>query len=275
MLTEVTGGRCLVIGHPVGHSLSPALHRAAYASLGLDWTYDAVDVEPDGLDAFMASLGDDVRGLSVTMPHKVGIRAHGSGDELVDLVGAANTWVREGSIVRNTDVGGYQTAFASIGVESADSAIIVGNGATARSAAVALRLMGVERLLVLARNPERAQPLKRFATNDLGVLCAVHELAPGQAIESDLVVSTVPHGGADHVADDLVGAAQVVFDSIYDPWPTALATAAQAAGRPVLNGLDLLAGQAVEQVRLMTGGEVSFDLLKQAGLEALRARTQH
>ena len=300
-LAATPGGRCLVIGHPVAHSLSPALHRAAYRELGLDWSYEAVDVDPDGLDAFITGLPTDVRGLSVTMPHKVGIRSFGEGDELVTLVGVANTWVRapfpepvegqsfpepvegqsfpepvEGSaIVRNTDVSGYQLAFASAGVESADSAIVVGNGATARSAVVALRLMGVERLIILARDPQRAADLKTFASGALGMLCQVRPLVPGQAVPSDIVVSTVPEGGADHIADELVAHAGVVFDSVYDPWPTALAAAAQAAGKPVLNGLDLLAGQAVGQVRLMTGGEVSFELLRQAGLDELASRTRH
>lgn len=266
---------CAVIGHPAGHSLSPALHRAAYRELRLDWTYDAVDVTPDGLDAFVRGLDDSWRGLSVTMPHKVAIRRYGEGDELVDLVGAANTLVLGSEpIVRNTDVGGYQLAFAQTGVESADSAIVVGNGATARSAVVALRQMGVERVLVLARNPERAKELKGFCSNALGMLCAVRELAPGQAIESDILLSTVPGGGAAHVAEELVHHAAIVFDSVYDPWPTALATAAESDGKTALNGLDLLAGQAVEQVRLMTGGEVSFSLLKSAGQEELKARAQ-
>ncbi|MEL4357997.1 MULTISPECIES: shikimate dehydrogenase family protein [unclassified Luteococcus] len=293
----LTGQRCAVIGHPAGHSLSPALHLAAYRELGLDWGYTAVDLAPEQLDGFVRGLDESWRGLSVTMPHKVAIRQYGQGDELVDLVGAANTLVlpqgrnrtraAEGveaprqargtsgvPLVRNTDVGGYQLAFAEAGIESADSATVVGNGATARSAVVALRQMGVERVLVLARRPERARELKSFCTNALGMLCAVRELAPGQVIDSDILLSTVPEGGADHLAAELVQHAAVVFDSVYDPWPSALAVEAERAGKLVLNGLDLLAGQAVEQVRLMTGAEVSFGLLKSAGQEALKARAQ-
>lgn len=278
-LPGLTGIACGVIGHPVRHSLSPVLHRAAYRALGVEGSYDAIDVAPDGLAAFMAAQGQGMTGLSVTMPHKVGIRAHGTGDELVELVGVANTWLRDGSaqgvegpIVRNTDVGGFTLAMADAGIDSADSATLIGNGATARSAAVSLRQMGVERLLVLARRPERAAALRDFCRNQLGMLCAVRELLPGQVLPADVVVSTVPEGGADHVADELAASAPVVFDAVYDPWPTALATAAQAQGRIVLNGLDLLAGQAVEQVRLMTGGEVSLDILRSAGQEELRAR---
>ncbi|MEL4504526.1 shikimate dehydrogenase [Luteococcus sp. H138] len=269
------GANCAVIGHPAGHSLSPALHRAAYRELELDWAYTAVDLTPEELGGFVTGLDSSWRGLSVTMPHKVAIRQYGEADELVELVGAANTLVfGDEPIVRNTDVGGYQLAFAEAGVDSADSATVVGNGATARSAVVALRQMGVERVLVLARRPERAQELKGFCTKALGMLCAVRELAPGQVIDSDILLSTVPEGGADHLATELVAHCAVVFDSVYDPWPTALATAAQAAGRTTLNGLDLLAGQAVEQVRLMTGGEVGFATLKSAGQEELKRRAQ-
>lgn len=271
-----SGRRCAVIGDPADHSLSPALHLAAYRALGLDWGYQAITVAPGALDEFVRTLDESWRGLSVTMPHKQAIRAWGEGDELVELTGVANTWLRteHGAIVRNTDVGGYQLAFAQHDIETADSAIVVGNGATARSACVALRQMGVERLLLLARSPERAQQLRRFCSEALGMLCQVRELAPGNPIDSDIVLSTVPAGGANHLADELVAHAGVVFDSVYDPWPTTLSTAAAVAGRPTLNGLDLLAGQAVEQVRLMTGGEVGFELLRSAGQEELNRRSQ-
>ncbi|GAA1398632.1 shikimate dehydrogenase [Luteococcus peritonei] len=268
--------RAAVIGHPVAHSLSPALHRAAHAQLGLDWHYEAIDVEPGGVDGFLAGLDEFWRGLSVTMPHKEAIRRHGSGDELVELTGVANTWVRipgAEPLVRNTDVGGYQLALSEAGIGALDSAVVVGNGATARSAVVALRQLGVERVQLLARDPQRAQELRGFCSNTLGMLCKVSPLRHAQVIESDILVSTVPAAGVEPVAEELAAAVQVVFDSVYDPWPTALARAAEARGRLTLNGLDLLAGQAVEQVRLMTGGgEVGYELLRSAGQEALGAR---
>ena len=98
--------RCAVVGHPVAHSLSPAIHCAAYQLLDLDWSYQVIDVEPGGLRAFIASLDDSWRGLSVTMPHKVDLVELGETDATVDLLGAANTWVRRDgrTIVRNTAV---------------------------------------------------------------------------------------------------------------------------------------------------------------------------
>lgn len=270
--------RCAVIGHPVAHSLSPVIHRAAYADLGLAWTYDAIDVAPDGLAAFMAGLDQGLRGLSVTMPHKVELLAHGAGDELTELTGVANTWVRTqtGPIVRNTDVLGYAEAFASAGLHRVTTAIIVGNGATAKSALVGVARLGVSDVQVLVRDPRRATDLLELAAR-LEVSASVAPLddlnhAPARPVE--LLVSTVPSAGVDAHASALADAAQWVFDSIYDPWPTALAQAAERAGRPVLNGLDLLAGQAVEQVRLMTGRQVEFGLLRAAARDAMQARHQ-
>lgn len=268
---------CAVIGHPVAHSLSPAIHRAAYAALGLDWQYTAIDVAPDGLAGFMAGLDEQLAGLSVTMPHKVELVNHGQPDDLVRLTGVANTWVRtdQGPIVRNTDVLGYGQAFASAGLHRARRAILVGNGATATSALVGLSRLGVTDLLILARDPGRARGLLALAVQ-LGVTARAQSLALGDEPlpPADLLVSTIPSAGVDPHAAALAASAALVFDSIYDPWPTALAQAAQAAGRPVLNGLDLLAGQAVEQVRLMTGGQVSFDLLRAAARDAIERPTQ-
>ena len=84
-----------MIGHPVAHSLSPVLHRAAYRHLGLNWEYAAVDVPPGQLSAFLAGLDERWRGLSVTMPHKQELLGFGAGDATTELVGAANTLVLE------------------------------------------------------------------------------------------------------------------------------------------------------------------------------------
>lgn len=271
--------RCALIGDPAGHSLSPALHRAAYLELGLDWTYDAIPVAPSDLDAFVAGLGDTAvgeqqwRGLSVTMPHKEAILAHGRVSDLAQLVGAANTLIvtpGESHALYNTDVSGVQEACRRRDVPHARSATVIGNGATARSAVVALAGLGLQRLTVLARNPERAAHLSQLAET-LHVSCQVHQLA-GATATGDLMVSTVPSKGVDEDCDRLVGEVPVIFDAIYDPWPTPLARVGLADGRTVISGLDLLCGQAVHQINLMTGGSVGFDGLLIAGQAELRAR---
>ncbi|MGJ6979296.1 shikimate dehydrogenase family protein [Aestuariimicrobium soli] len=287
MLTPNAGGdaasaptTCAVIGHPVGHSLSPAIHRAAYAEVGLDWHYEAVDVAPGQVADFVRGLEPHWRALSVTAPHKDDLVALGEPDDVVRLTGAANTWVRDagargGAIVRNTDVPGYGVAFAAHGLGDLSTATLVGNGATARSAMVGLARLGVRAVVVLARDPGRARGLVELGA-ELGVqvtpraLAELAEMAGGAS--SDLVVSTVPAVGATPYAELLAALAPVVFDSVYDPWPTPLAQAAAARGALVLNGLDLLAGQAVEQVRWHTGAEVTFALLRGAAQDAMTAR---
>ena len=112
--------RCAVIGHPVAHSLSPAIHHAAYQVLGLDWSYQAIDVEPGGLRAFVVSLDDSWRGLSVTMPHKVDVIELGATAAPVDVLGAAKTWDRRDgqAVIRYTVVTGAAGALRSRGVGS-------------------------------------------------------------------------------------------------------------------------------------------------------------
>lgn len=269
---SLTSTRCAVIGHPVHHSLSPALHRAAYAALGLDWTYTAEDVEPGHVGAFVESLDASWCGLSVTMPHKQAILRHGTPDEPVLLAGAANTWVRtaKGPIVRNTDIPGFGIACRAHGVRALDQVTIVGNGATARSSLIAVDQLGASRVTIVARTRERAQPLADLGTR-LGLTVTVQ--GPDASLpDADVVVSTVPVAGSAALAEALVASAPVVFDSVYDPWPTPLAEAGAASGRLVLNGLDLLAGQAVDQIRWMTGQSVTFELLRAAARDAIAAR---
>lgn len=265
--------RCAVVGHPVAHSLSPALHRAAYRRLGLDWSYEAVDVEPGGLARFVAGLDrGQWRGLSVTMPHKPDLVALGTPDDLVRLTGVANTLVLDpaGDTVHNTDVTGFVRACEAHGLARITRAVIVGNGATAASVLVAVSRMGARSITVLAREPRRGEHLVGLAA-DLGVACEVRRL--GVPVDAcDLVASTVPASALGPYAGALAATAPAVFDAVYDPWPTPLATAGRAAGRVVINGLDLLAGQGVDQVRLMTGGLVGFEVLRSAGEAALRAR---
>lgn len=267
--------RCAVVGHPVAHSLSPALHRAAYRELGLDWTYEAVDVEPGGLASFVAGLSRDVwRGLSVTMPHKPDLVALGAPDHVVRLTGVANTLILDpaGDTVHNTDVPGFVRACAAHGVPRVERMLLVGNGATAASVLVAAAAMGLRQVTVLARDPARASGLLRLAEG-LEVPAGVRRL--GDAVpDADVLASTVPASALAAHAATLAARAEVVFDAIYDPWPTPLALAGDDLGRTVINGLDLLAGQAVDQVRLMTGREVDFDLLRSAGAAELRARGQ-
>ncbi|QDP96735.1 shikimate dehydrogenase [Microlunatus elymi] len=266
--------RCAVLGSPIEHSLSPALHRAAYAALGLtDWEYQRHRVEADELAGFVAGLDPSWRGLSLTMPLKVAALELGEPDELALLAEAANTMIISadgGRRVYNTDVGGLVSAFAAAGVTKINSATVLGSGATARSSMISASRMGAERILLMARRVDHARSSLGGLADRLGV--GLDVVGWGDRVPvADVLISTVVGGAADPIADAAAAAARVIFDVIYDPWPTALATAAEQSGRTVLNGLDLLVHQAIGQLELMTGRTVDPEVLLQAGRTALAA----
>jgi shikimate dehydrogenase len=257
--------RAAVLGHPVGHSLSPVLHRAAYAALGLDWRYDAIDVTADALPDFIEQLDAGWAGLSLTMPHKqtvLGLLDHV--EPLAAVVGAVNTvLVQAGGtpvlVGANTDVPGIVAALAEAGVTAVRRAVVLGAGATASSALAALAQLGCTSPEVRARSATRAGGLLR-AAHRMGVEPRLLALgSPAGLVPSltsaDVVVSTLPPHGADPVTVGLAWAtvAGVLLDCAYDPRPTALGAAWAVAGGVVVGGERLLLHQAAEQVRLMTG----------------------
>lgn len=263
--------KCAVLGSPVKHSLSPVMHRAAYAELGLDWTYEPVEIRAGGLAEFLGALGDDVRGLSVTAPLKreAAEAAHHRSD-VVELLGIANTLIREDDRLSadNTDVPGAVNALAEHGVTELTSARILGAGATATSMAHAFAGIGLQHLDLVVRDPDRAFDTVTVARGS-GVDVEVHTLDAPPAGPVDLLVSTIPVGAIESSAMAWVAGATTVFDVVYDPWPTALATAAASAGSTIVSGLDLLAHQAALQVLAMTGGEVAPQVLRAAALAQL------
>ena len=258
--------RCGVVGSPIAHSLSPVLHRAAYAHLGLDWRYERHEVTESGLRAFVDGLEASWRGLSLTMPLKhEAVRVASDVSDLVRLVGAANTLVLDGDrrYADNTDVPGLAAALREGGVGDVDRATVLGGGATAASAVAALA--GIAgRVDVVVRDPSRAAGVMRLA-DAVGLSCTVVPWpeAPA-ALQAPLVVATTPKGAADALASEVPTAPGVLFDVLYDPWPTPLAGAWAVAGGRVLGGLDLLVHQAVLQVELMTGAPVPVSVLRSA-----------
>jgi shikimate dehydrogenase len=265
--------RCAVLGSPIAHSLSPELHTAAYRELGLaGWSYERCEVTEAELAGFVLGRDPSWRGLSLTMPLKVAALRLGEVDPLAALVGAANTLVftPTGRRVYNTDVGGLTTALVRAGTARCGSATILGAGSTARSSLVSVAQLGATSVTVVARDLAKGEQLRPLADTmrvDLSVRNWDEDPGP-----SDLIVNTATAGAADTRADVFAASAPVVFDAIYDPWPTALAVAAESAGCVVVNGLDLLVGQAVLQIELMTGRRVEHDVLVAAATAALAAR---
>lgn len=274
-----------MLGHPVAHSLSPALHRAAYAELGLDWRFDAVDVDADDLAAFIARVeatgapGPAWRGVALTMPLKRAVLVLlDEADDLVRTVGAANTllWEPDGSRRgANTDVPGLVDALRASG-PTHGPATVLGGGATAASAVAALAILGHRDVSVRVREPRRAGGVRQVAER-VGVDVQVEAFDARWAAAVGVLVSTVPsaaaaaavpgpgwHWAAEH--------APVVLDVGYDPWPSVLLERAAANGARTVTGIELLVHQARAQLALMCGRDVPVATLRDAAAAALRDR---
>ncbi len=250
--------RAAVLGRPVGHSLSPVVHRAGFAAVGLTgWRYDAYDVGEDELAGFVAGLGPEWVGLSLTMPLKqVALTVAEEVTGTAHLLGAANTLLlRDGQCrADNTDAPGLVDALAAAGTVRARHVVVLGAGGTARGALYAAAQLGAEQVSVYARRPEVVAQLDDVATG-LGLrLAGVAWHSPAAAGDADVVISTVPAAPAgDFAATVRWRPGATVFDVLYTPWPTPLAEAAAAAGARVLGGRDLLLAQAVRQFEQFTG----------------------
>jgi shikimate dehydrogenase len=270
----LSAGRAAVVGAPVGHSLSPSLHRAAYRALGLTgWSYEAVEVDAGMLRSFVAGLGPEWAGLSVTMPLKEEALALADQvDEDARLTGGANTLVPcpdQGWRAWNTDVHGVGAALTEAGLAGPRRAAVLGGGATARSVLVALDRLGVRDVDLVVREAPRAAT--RELLDRLGLRATTRRLGtPATGEAPEVVVSTLPATavlGADVVRDLLAEARPVVLDVAYAPWPSGFATAVSAAtaGRqPVVRGTAMLLHQAARQVHLMTGHDGPVEAMRAA-----------
>lgn len=275
--------RAAVLGSPIEHSLSPVLHAAAYRILGLAWSYQAIECDEARLPAVINDLDESFVGLSLTMPLKRAILP--LLDDMSDLardVGAANTVLIEGlgPFLRrrgeNTDVPGMVAAIRALRPDDGGAgsrSVILGAGGTAAAALAALRELGVTRPTVVVRNRDRAGEL--LAAGDrLGVLPDLVDW-PGQAAlaSAELVISTVPAGASDSLAKNAaLHSGQLLFDVLYEPWPTPFAAVSGSNGAQVIGGLELLVWQAAFQVELMTGRPAPVDAMRVAGQAAIGSR---
>lgn len=272
--------RAAVLGSPVRHSLSPVLHNAAYEVLGLHgWRYERIECQEPGLAEFVARLGPEWAGLSLTMPLKrVALTVADQVSPLAAAVGAANTLLFEKAAshrrwrAENTDVGGIVAALREAGLRQVERAVVLGAGGTAQAAIAALRELGVAAPTVVVRDPGRTGDLLAAARR-LGVHPVIVGGFPAVALpDADVVISTLPPGAADAMTDGTIGNHTVVLDVVYTPWPTRFAAWAMASGCDVVSGLAVLLHQAAAQVELMTGRAGPVDAMREALHAAARAR---
>lgn len=273
-----------VIGSPIEHSLSPVIHRAAWAQLGVDgWEYRRLEQDADSLPRFIGGLGDDCAGLSVTMPCKQAVMPLLDViDPLASAVGAVNTVVPSSGVLAgfNTDVTGIASAIRRA-CSQADralptSAVVLGARATASSALAALGELGIVTSTVAARRfggpGSVVAASSRLGVSIDQVLWSDRDAVLLAISGADLVISTLPAGVADPIAEHMtVREGQVLLDVVYFPRDTALRSAFERNGGIVAEGTDMLIFQAAAQVQLMTGRAPKTDVMRGA-LEAELAR---
>ena len=271
--TRVVG----VIGDPVAHSLSPAIHNAAFAALGLDWVYVAFPVPRGRGGAAVAAVGDlGLAGLNVTMPHKADAAA--ACDDLspaAATLGSVNTVVaRPGGRLfgDSTDGPGFLSALTESGIAvDGRRVLVLGAGGATRAVVLALGRAGAD-VVVAARRAEAAEAVARLAP---GARSVPLDDAADVAAHSDVVVNTTPLGMA--AGDPLpldpssLSAGQAVVDLVYHPAETALLAAARSRGAQAVNGLGMLVHQAALAFGLWTGVEAPLDAMR-AGVEVALAR---
>lgn len=270
--------RAAVLGSPIEHSLSPVLHRAAYQELGLDdWSYDRFEIDEDALPQFVAGLGPEWAGLSLTMPLKRaviplldGISDTAASVEAVNTVVLTEDGRRLGD---NTDIPGIVSALHERGVDTVGRATILGAGATASSALAALARVCSGEVTVYVRSRARADEMQEWGERlDVAVRTADWADA-AEGLGAPLVIATTPARATDWLADRVPAGAGTLFDVLYDPWPTDLAARWSGYGGAVVSGLDLLVHQAVLQVEQMTGRRPApVDAMRRAGEKALANR---
>lgn len=267
-----------VLGWPLEHTLSPAIHAAAFRHLGMDWIYLAWPVAPEDLAAAVAgirALGG--LGANVTMPHKetiVGYLDEISGD--ARAVGAVNTVQRIGArlVGHNTDVDGFReflSGDAGIAVSGA-RCLVLGAGGAARAVVKALDDLGADGIVIAARTEERGAKLVELAARDRATVEA-WDPAVARATDFDIVVNATPvgTGEGDPIPDASWSEKHVVVDLVYDPPSTTLVERARLGGARAWGGVGMLVRQAASSFQIWTGQDPPVDVMSAAAIHAIGA----
>jgi len=278
---------CALIGNPVAHSMSPAIHNRAFAELDLDYVYVAFRVEDVGAAMTGMRAFDNFRGMSVTIPHKVSIIAHL--DEITDVdrgIGSVNTVVKEGGRLKGfgSDGPGARQALIDAGVELNGKTItILGSGGAARAIAFSLARARPAAIFLLGV----IEPELRALTQDLvskTAVRAIGALLDGKSLEvalaqSQVLIHCTPVGMHPKVDESVVAASLLhrdlaVMDIVYNPLKTKLLADAEARGLKTVSGVDMFVNQAVIQFELWTGKAAPREVMKEVVITHLRAESE-
>jgi len=277
---------CYLIGYPIGHSMSPTMHNAAFQKLGLDYRYKAASVEPERLADFLNGVlrRPNVRGASVTIPHKITVMENlDVVDQEAAAIGAVNTVVNDEGTLQgyNTDGSGALKALKeSVGELDNKKAVLLGAGGASRAVAYHLA-RDVKTLTILNRTVLRAVELAASLREKMGRQSAEISAAPfdemhlrGELGSSDILVNATPigmHPNTDEtpVPRHLLHSCLTVFDLVYNPMRTRLLREAEEAGAEALSGVEMLVYQGAEAFHLWTGKTAPIGLMLRVVREAL------
>ena len=286
-IKEITGKTrvCGLIGDPVEHSISPAMHNAAFQALGLDYIYLPFRVASEDLKKAIDGMRAlNLCGLNVTIPHKVAVMQYlDELDPLAEKIGAVNTIVNNDGKLKgyNTDAAGFIKALAASGMKPAGKHVaLLGAGGAARAIAFALADNGAE-ITILNRKQELNWAVelaarvgkaykKKFQALELNIKALKATLA-----DTDILVNATSVGMFPKIDDTLVPAGLIkpglaVYDIIYNPIETKLLKEAGQAGAKTIGGLDMLVGQGTIAFELWTGKKAPVEIMKKAATKALR-----
>jgi shikimate dehydrogenase len=277
-----------VIGYPIAHSLSPVMHNAAIAALGVDYVYVPFAVKPEELATAVAGLrAIGVQGFNVTIPHKQAIMpllAHVS--DLAQAVGAVNTvwWTEDGWSGTNTDVEGFVAPLRAASQDwSQSNAVVLGNGGAARAVVAGCAQLGFAQVQVVGRNPEKLQDFANsWIDSPISVDLTTHPWAelPNLLPQAHLIVNTTPIGMAPHSDASPLATADlrhlipnaIAYDLIYTPRPTQFLQDAKAQGAVTIDGLEMLVQQGAVGLKQWLQQAVPVDVMRQSLLDYLGDR---
>ncbi len=275
---------CAVIGDPVEHSLSPVMHNAAFHELELNYVYVAFHVKNVKM-ALEGMIGFSLRGLSVTIPHKIEVMEYM--DEITPLaekIGAVNTVTLDNGKLYGTNTDGYGTLQAIETEERIDgkTVVMLGTGGAARAAAFAIACeRKPERFFIAGRNEQKVRKLAQEVTQHGKKMVSGLSLEPKELKsifrETDIIVNTTPIGMHPHedeclLPEELFSERHVVFDMIYNPAETLLLKRAKRRFARTINGIPMFVHQGAKQFQLWTGEQAPLTVMQKAVKEALGQR---
>ncbi len=276
---------CGIIGDPIEHTMSPVMHNAAFQKAGLGFVFVPFNVKPEELkQAIHGVRAFNIRGLSVTIPHKVAVIPFlDEVDSLAEKIGAVNTIVNEEKRLKgyNTDASGFLRALLKEGIQpEGKNVVILGAGGASRAIAFILADRGAELTIInrhLAPAQEMAGRIFSFFRKEVKALELNRENLKIALDGADIVVNTTsvgmsPNAGKSPVGADLLKPGLVVFDIIYNPMKTRLMAEAEKRGAKIISGVEMLVWQGVAAFELWTGKSAPVQVMRESAIRALSSK---